>query len=850
MKRILFLLLFPLFGLSQNQYVAFSKKSEVGNFGTIIKINDNVPQTIFDFNDNGQFPYDYFVEINQTIYGVTEDNGGLNGGTFYKYDLINNNFEILIHFEPIGPNSYFNNLCAGNGKIYGIRTDFFSGTTLIEFDITTQSTTTLTSLAVGEIKDLEFINGKIYGVTDVSTGSNILFSYDLNTNIVTTEFTFNNTDGNFCHSILAHSNGNIYGATTYGGTNSEGVVFEFNTTTNTYNKLYDLTSSEKADNLTEGSNNDLYGYVNPITGGGGRIYKFDLSNNSFTNLHYFSSSYTLNGNEAWFRDFYPPVFNNGYLYGVSGTTNTQNALLFKYDISNNFLDEFSIKRPSSPLMLASNGEFLYQSKFETTNGGLLKYDNTTNIITRIDEAEFGNNGLKPYKMIKASSGLIYGITSGEDSNIIPTGVRLFSYNPNTEEYNVLVNCEEENYGTLPTDIIETTSGKIYFYNSYQTSSGGKLIEYNPVTNTHSLAYDFGSLWTSSPSVENIRFFEKDNILYGIVGYVGNETNTTGIIFSYNTLTNTFNILHQSIDMAKTRWTYLSSNNIMYGVTFLPGVNTGDFPTYKDLFSYNLITNNFTILETNIGGTISGNRNLFVETESNEIFGYFTNTSSSNGEIFKIDTNTNAYSVFYDFGNTTGGTIPFNPFGIKAVNNNIYVASQRASSTTYARNYLLEFDSLDASSYNTILEVTTTNNNISEIIKSEMYVTNDDKLLCSTDVFAFSFTQGDTSAQPIFNFDSNIETAFNFIDLNDPQLSINDFSLETNISIYPNPTTTYININSETNLNNVTLYTINGQKIKTDILDNKIDVRHLTNGLYFLNIITEDNQTKTFKIIKQ
>ena len=101
MKKILLLLCLPLIGFSQSNYLSFSKKNEVGNFGTIIQITDDVPQTKNEFNDNGQFPYDYMVEVNQKIYGVTEDNGGLNGGTFYEYDLINNTFEILIHFEPM-----------------------------------------------------------------------------------------------------------------------------------------------------------------------------------------------------------------------------------------------------------------------------------------------------------------------------------------------------------------------------------------------------------------------------------------------------------------------------------------------------------------------------------------------------------------------------------------------------------------------------------------------------------------------------------------------------------------------------------------------------------------------------
>ncbi len=88
------------------------------------------------------------------------------------------------------------------------------------------------------------------------------------------------------------------------------------------------------------------------------------------------------------------------------------------------------------------------------------------------------------------------------------------------------------------------------------------------------------------------------------------------------------------------------------------------------------------------------------------------------------------------------------------------------------------------------------------------------------------------------------------------LAIDEQLLNTAIKVYPNPVTEKLSID----LNNVSgdakvmIYSSTGQLLKTEKLNtqnNSINISHLQNGLYLVNLHFSDYKTiKTFKIIKQ
>ncbi|MCL7754469.1 T9SS type A sorting domain-containing protein [Polaribacter sp. Z022] len=83
------------------------------------------------------------------------------------------------------------------------------------------------------------------------------------------------------------------------------------------------------------------------------------------------------------------------------------------------------------------------------------------------------------------------------------------------------------------------------------------------------------------------------------------------------------------------------------------------------------------------------------------------------------------------------------------------------------------------------------------------------------------------------------------------LNTNTFALAS-LKIYPNPTTNFINLNSQSNIQKVEIYNVLGAKVKTLNTDDKnvlIDVSLLKKGIYLLRY-NIDNSVGTSRFIKQ
>lgn len=86
-------------------------------------------------------------------------------------------------------------------------------------------------------------------------------------------------------------------------------------------------------------------------------------------------------------------------------------------------------------------------------------------------------------------------------------------------------------------------------------------------------------------------------------------------------------------------------------------------------------------------------------------------------------------------------------------------------------------------------------------------------------------------------------------IQDPALGVNKFNLDA-MSVYPNPASKYIHIANPngTVIKNAVLFDIMGRKTGVSLINGELDVEGLSNGVYILNIETE-NGTLTKKIIK-
>lgn len=85
------------------------------------------------------------------------------------------------------------------------------------------------------------------------------------------------------------------------------------------------------------------------------------------------------------------------------------------------------------------------------------------------------------------------------------------------------------------------------------------------------------------------------------------------------------------------------------------------------------------------------------------------------------------------------------------------------------------------------------------------------------------------------------------------LGVNDINSKA-ISYYPNPVKDILNLVSDKNVTNVSVYSIEGKLVKNianlDESKVQLDLSTLTTGTYVVKATTRDNKTKTFKVIKK
>lgn len=99
--------------------------------------------------------------------------------------------------------------------------------------------------------------------------------------------------------------------------------------------------------------------------------------------------------------------------------------------------------------------------------------------------------------------------------------------------------------------------------------------------------------------------------------------------------------------------------------------------------------------------------------------------------------------------------------------------------------------------------------------------------------------------------SNASTYLFYVDdvyLSSGSLSTNKFET-TQISLYPNPASSEINIISENKIDSVIVYNLTGQKVLESGSTEKLNVSSLKSGVYMVNIIT-NGVSVTSKLIKE
>ena len=116
-------------------------------------------------------------------------------------------------------------------------------------------------------------------------------------------------------------------------------------------------------------------------------------------------------------------------------------------------------------------------------------------------------------------------------------------------------------------------------------------------------------------------------------------------------------------------------------------------------------------------------------------------------------------------------------------------------------------------------------------------------LHNNDILKFNYVSGDGYIQINVKF---------FIENGGVPLSINDVvENKLELSLYPNPTTEYLNLDSDNNLYNstYTVYSLNGQAIRQGTLgDNRLYIGDLPKGMYFIKLDVDGSDVvKEFEV---
>lgn len=81
------------------------------------------------------------------------------------------------------------------------------------------------------------------------------------------------------------------------------------------------------------------------------------------------------------------------------------------------------------------------------------------------------------------------------------------------------------------------------------------------------------------------------------------------------------------------------------------------------------------------------------------------------------------------------------------------------------------------------------------------------------------------------------------------LSTNEFEKDETIAISPNPVTSIAKINSNYEIENITIYSTQGQKIKTVIGNTDLDLSDLSSGMYIVKVLSNKG-VKVLNVIKK
>ncbi|MCU0429348.1 MAG: T9SS type A sorting domain-containing protein [Cytophagaceae bacterium] len=539
-----------------------------------------------------------------------------------------------------------------------------------------------------EISPNLFVSAAYKGGKD---DAGVLFSVNASTYEYTKlhEFDGANTGANPT-GLMRHSNGKLYGVTNTGGQHGFGVLYEYDLITHTFEKLLDFDQTTMGGQLItppiEAPNGHLYGTA--LASGfnasaHGTLYKYNISTMEFTKLLDLDPLTTGSIPTAPFM-----LASNGKLYTTANAGGANNfGTILELDPANDLVnkifdfDGIQAGLPQKALLEASNGKWYGISTYGGVNshGQVFEYDPILNSITQQYSLNGTVDGQNPISALsEGQPGVLFGLTNIGGANDMGT---LFKITTASFTFSKLIDLGDVTYknnilvyGRLPenADMLKTSDGKlIAMFKFGGVADEGAMLAYDINTNEFESVMDFDKSIKGHKPTNMILL---NNKFYGTTFSGGKNS---GVLFEYDPVNNEY-IKKSDLQNPSNLTSYLYS----YGITAVPGnriVGAGDEGNKQVIYSYDLNTNQFSILASTTEGRLVFN-NVYLAADG-KLYGMTSRGGAQDmGILYSFNLTTNTITKLRDFDGAALGSMPTYTGFVETSNGTLYGTTNKGGSS--------------------------------------------------------------------------------------------------------------------------------------------------------------------------
>lgn len=761
------------------------------------------------------------LEVGGKFFGTTSSGGNNDMGVLFEFNPTTGVYSVKHHFDQAttGAGPYGTLLLSSNGKIYGTTLQGGSNSygTMFEYNITTSSLTkkydfdSTASYPIGQM--VETSPGIIFGISYQGGAVNYgtVYQYTISTNTLVVKDEFDAIKGGLCVSGLMQANNGILYGLALGGVNTKGTLFQFSLTEDSIRKLHDfdgLDAKNPSYLLTQGANGKLYGGskqggVAGTSNGFGTLFDYDINLDSVTILK--QLRYSLS--------------DTGYY-------------------------------PQSAMIETSPGKFLLSMEESGINGagGVHEFDVATRTLTLKSYYDYYRTGYQTSGVIvkHATSGKYYLLSdyggAGDAGTIM--------------EYDYLLDTLKavKHFSPAPGGInvggklLEASNGKLYGITSEGGLYAGVIFEVDPNTHTVIKKADFDGLNGLNPQGALVEVGGK---IYGTTPNGG--LNNNGVIYSYDLATSALAKVKDFDEInggSNFGGLMKASNGKLYGTTYRGGAFN-----FGILFEYDLILDTL-ISKFEFNGTSTGRdpEAVPLEASNGKLYGTtFQGGSNFVGILYEYDLTTDSATAIVDFSVTNGAG--FKGPMIESSTGKIYGVTARGGMPSVDDGVVYEYDILTK----TIIVRAYFDENTVGRGGRELMEASNGRFFGTSSINYGNPNNGASLYEFIPSADTLISRSvlsgyagIGLIELvSNNSASILESEVFRDLSIYPNPTKSILNIDTEgEKIVSVRVFAISGQLVESELnTNNTLDVSNYKNGMYILQVETQKG-TAISRFIKQ